>query len=134
MRKKKPAQFAKRKRAFDNVMATYRASQKTIGGLGATVFTFSGHGLTPPAKPSLADFRVDVEKVVEGIIPKSFLTRFRLAYYLFDSESPLDCEVYAEKVFGSIRHGYEQKIGAEFLKRGLTKGYFLYIRGSHEKS
>jgi hypothetical protein len=129
---KKPPQFAARKKAFDRVLEAYRDAKDT-GGIGAAVLS-GGKGVSNPVKPSLTDFRCDVMKVVNKCLLNAVdRLRFRLAYIDFDSESPIDCEVFAERVMGSMRHGLEQGCGAEFIKRGIypmhgKKGYFHTIR------
>jgi len=126
-RKQKP-QFAARKAAFNRTIAAYRAAKDIAGGMGATNISDCGGGSPNPARPILADFRVDVESVIERVIPENLMLRFKLAYFEFDSENEIDREVYADKMLGSIRHGWEQGLGNQFLKHGLDKNYFYTIR------
>lgn len=135
--KKKP-QFAARKKAFDEVMDAYRDAKDSNGGIGAVVVSDGGRGVSNPVRPSLTDFRCDVDRVISKCIPyghKALGLRFWLAYVMFDSESIIENEVYAEKVMGSLRHNLEQGIGAEFIKRGIyplhgKRGYFHVVRQS----
>jgi|SRR5208282_1084899 len=134
--KSKKPQFAKRKRAFDSVMECYRSAKDTNGGIGAMVIGAGGKGVMNPVRPTLTDLRCDVDTVVNKCIPREQVEtrlRFRAAYILFDSVSSIDCEVFAEKIMGSMRHNLEQGMGAQFIARGIyplygKKGYFTTIR------
>ena len=132
--KKKPPQFAKRKKAFDEVMAAYRDAKDVTGGMGAVAITDAGGGTPNPAKPSLTDFRCDVERVIYKCVKAGgLMARFAAVYIMFDSENPIDTERLADQVIGSGRHNLEQGLGAEFLKRGIyplngKRGYFHSIR------
>jgi hypothetical protein len=134
--KSKKPQFAARKKAFDAVLEAYRSAKDVTGGIGAAAIGEGGKGVSNPVKPSLTDFRCDVDRVINKCVPESdkvMRLRFRLAYIEFDSENPIDMEVMAEKVIGSGRHNLEQGMGAEFIKRGLyplhgKRGYFHTIR------
>jgi hypothetical protein len=130
--KSKP-QFAARKKAFDEVMATYRSAKDVTGGLGAITISDASRGSSNPVRPTLTDFRCDVDRILTRCIAGIILLRFRLSYIEFDSESSIDMEMYAERVMGSMRHNLEQGIGNEFIKRGLYplhggKGYFHSVR------
>ena len=130
-RKLKP-QFAARKKAFDSVMTAYRQAKDT--GLGTASIDGGGKGVSNPVRPSLTDFRCDVEKVINKCVTaQDMVVRFRACYINYDSESSIDNERYADKVIGSMRHGLEQGIGALFIKNGLFPlhgkgGYFHTIR------
>lgn len=132
-RKQKP-QFANRKRAFDGVLAMYRQAQDVTGGMGAVNISEGGRGVSNPVRPSLTDFRCDVEKVINKCVKaQDAVVRFRAAYINYDSEDPIDIERYADKVIGEGRHGLEQGIGALFIKHGIYPlhgkgGYFTTIR------
>lgn len=129
--KLKPA-YGPRKKAFDNVMAFYRQAQSN--GVGASVIDGSGKGTSNPVKPSLTDFRCDVEKIINHCVrAQDLVVRFRACYINYDSENPIDIERYADKVIGALRHGLEQGIGALFIRKGLhplygNGGYFRSIR------
>ena len=128
--KKQKPQFAKRKKAFDAVLEAYRSAGDT-GGIGAMVIGAGGKGVMNPIRPTLADFRADVDRVINKCISREqfeLRLRFKAAYILFDSVSSIDCEVFAEKIMGSMRHGLEQGIGALFISRGI---YPMYGRGGY---
>ena|ERR1035441_267145 len=132
--KKKPPQFSKRKRAFDAVLAAYRDAKDTNGGVGSIVLSAGGKGVTNPVRPSLTDFRCDCDKVFNHCLrTKIDRLRFTLAYLKFDSESSIEREMFADKVYGAGRHGLEQGIGARLLAKGVYPlygkgGYFTSIR------
>ena len=130
---KKPM-FAARKKAFDSVLKAYRSAEDNSGGIGAMLISAGGKGVMNPARPTLSDFRSDVDKVIDKCIPRKqemLRLRFKLAYIQFDSESSIDCEVFAEQVMGSMRHNLEQGMGALFISRGV---FPLYGRGGYFRS
>lgn len=127
--KKKNPPYAKRKRAFDDVMQAYRDSQ--IAPVSAIQYGDGSGGTRYEAKPTLTDFKCDVERVIKKCVTD--LSLFSIAYVYFDAEDPIEREVYADKVIGAGRHNLEQGMGAEFIRRKLhpTKGkggYFHVIR------
>jgi hypothetical protein len=132
-KKKRPA-YAARKKAFDDVMSAYRDAKDVTGGVGSTAISDCSGGTPNPAKPSLADFRCDVERVIHKCVSAGgLMARFTSTYIMFDSDNPIDIERFADKVIGSGRHNLEQGIGAEFIKRGIyplhgKRGYFHAIR------
>jgi len=84
-RKQKP-QFAARKKAFDSVMTAYRQAKDT--GLGTASIDGGGKGVSNPVRPSLTDFRCDVEKVINKCVTaQDMVVRFRASYINYDSES-----------------------------------------------
>src|ERR1035438_1042863 len=119
MKKKSKPQFAARKRAFDSVMDAYRQARDQNGGMGSITISDSGKGVSNPVRPSLTDFRCDVEKVLARCL-KSYLAKrdFLTAYVYYDSEDTIDLEMHAQQVIGEGRHGLEQGIGALFIKYG----------------
>ena len=131
MKKKPKPLFAARKKAFDRVMEAYRSAKDTNGGIGAMVIGAGGKGVMNPVRPTLTDFRADVDRVINKCISREqfeLRLRFKAAYILFDSVSSIDCEVFAEKIMGSMRHNLEQGIGALFKDRGI---YPMYGRGGY---
>lgn len=131
--KKKNLPYAKRKAAFDDVMQAYRDSQ--VAPLSAIQYGDSSGGTRYAAKPTLTDFKCDVERCIAKCAEN--LRLFSIAYVWFDSEDPIEREVYADHVVGEGRHSLEQGLGALFIKRGIypTKGkggYFHTIRRQHE--
>lgn len=136
-KKRKPPKFAANKAAFDGVMRSYR-DLSSCGGknLGAMEYSDAGAGPSQPdrAKPTPQDFSIDVDRVIKKCLKDEVKrTRFTMTYICFDSDDPIDIEIYADKVMGPTRHGLEQGMGAEFIKRGLWPtqgrgGYFFTIR------
>lgn len=135
LKTKKP-QFAKRKAAFDDVMQAYRDSQ--IAPLSAIQYGDSSSGTRYEAKPTLTDFKCDVERVIAKCV-KTEKINFLKAYVWFDSEDAIEREIHADQIIGEGRHNLEQGMGAEFIRRHIhpTKGkggYFNVIRkGRHAK-
>jgi hypothetical protein len=132
-RKSKP-QHAARKKAFDDVLATYRQAQDMTGGIGAIVIGDGGKGVSNPVRPSLTDFRCDVERVFGKCLKGSLAWKnFFLAYVLYDSDDVIDMGMHAQKILGDGMHGLEQGMGALFIKHGIYPlhgkgGYFHCIR------
>jgi hypothetical protein len=129
--KKKP-QFAARKKAFDDVMEMYRSSRDTTG-IGAVDVSGGGKATAYHVKPTLTDFRCDVDKVIMKCTVGVLRLRFVLTYIQYDSESSIDMEKHADIMLGSGRHNLEQGMGAEFIKRGIYplrggRGYFHCVR------
>ena len=128
-RKSKSVPHAARKKAFDLVMKAYRGAKDVTGGVGSLTISDIGKGAPNPVKPSLTDFRCDVEKVISKCVPdEDRLRQFCEAYITYDSEDSIEMEVHADKIMGSGRHGLEEGIGSLFIKRGINKGYFHCIR------
>lgn len=132
MKKKKSPPYAKRKLAFDETLAAYRNAKDFTGGLGAISISDAGKPAKNLAKPSLTDFRCDVERVFNKIL-KQNRSLFFTAYVYFDSEDSIEMEIHAQNLLGDLRHGLEQGMGAEFIKRGISpqygkRGYFNSIR------
>src|SRR5271157_1847895 len=136
--KKKKQNFSKNKRAFDSVLRRFRRL-KTVGGLSATNISGGSPTSPNPTKPSPLDFRSDVDLVVTKILAHSVISRikFGYAYLWFDSENVIEQEKFAERLLGSARHSVEQRMGAEFVRRGLfpvqNKGYFYSLRRSRNE-
>jgi hypothetical protein len=130
---KKPL-FAARKRAFDRVLEAYRSAKDTNGSIGVILISRGGKGVTNRVRPTLTDFRCDCERVFNHCLRSTAdKIRFRLAYLEFDSENPIEREIFADKVFGTGRHSLEQGIGALILKIGVyplygKNGYFHTVR------
>jgi len=127
--KKKTPPYAKRKAAFDDVMQAYRDCQ--VAPLSAIQYGEASGATRYEAKPTLTDFKCDVERVIDKCVTDKI--SFLKAYVWFDSEDAIEREVHADRVIGAGRHTLEQGIGALFIKRHLypTKGkggYFTTIR------
>jgi hypothetical protein len=140
MQKKKVKDYAKPKAAFDEVMAAYRAFSEVTIGTGMPLVieeknmvnkrALSNPSPTSPnpAKPSSIEFRCEVDLAVKSKLKGATLARFRAAYVLYDSDDSIEREMYAHKILGNRRHSIEQRIGAEFMRRKLDKGYFHVVR------
>lgn len=131
-KKVKPPKFAVNKRAFDETLRAFRDSHGNA--LGAMQYNDSSGVPRYEAKPTPTDFKCDVEKVISKCAKKwPGLKNFYLAYVVFDSDDTIEIEVHANRVIGEGRHGLEQGMGAEFIRRKLfpaqgKKGYFNAIR------
>ena len=134
--KKKPKNYAGNKRAFDSVFAHYRALA-TSQSISAVNMAAASGGSRNPAKPTPLDFRCDVDKAIDIVVPKNRRVRFRLTYIVPWAETDLEQEIFADKMLGGIRHSFEQRLGELFTKRGLypvqKKGYFYSVRGKKSK-
>jgi len=129
MKKNKSPQFAKRKKAFDSVMEAYRSAKDTNGGLGAMVIDAGGRETMNPVRPTLTDFRADVDRVVNKCCPSRISRlRFRLAYIDYDSPDEIEMGKYADKIISTGKNNLEQGVGAEFIKRGI---YPMYGKGGY---
>lgn len=136
-KKRKQPKFRDNKAAFDGVMKCYR-DLSSCGGKNLSAMEYSGAGSGPSqpnqAKPTPQDYAIDVDRVIKKCLKD--LTRralFIKAYVDYDSEDSIDIEIHADKVMGPTRHGLEQGMGAEFLKRKLWPtqgrgGYFHTVR------
>jgi hypothetical protein len=130
--RKKAIPYAKRKAAFDDVMAAYRDSQ--FAPMSAIQYGDNAGGTRYAARPTLTDFKCDVERVIKKCVTDELF--FRTAYVLFTPEDVIEREVYADKIIGAGRHNLEQGMGAEFIRRHIypTKGkggYFNTVRRPH---
>lgn len=76
--------------------------------------------LQNPVKPSSLEFWTDVVKAFRAAKPQAVpLYKFLAAYMLFDSESELERNTFASKMIGVRVHSCEQRVGAEFIRRGI---------------
>jgi hypothetical protein len=111
-------------------MQAYRDS--LVVPLSAIQYSDGAGGTRYAAKPTLTDFKCDVDRVIKKCV-KTGRLNFKTAYVWFDSEDAIEREVYADKMIGAGRHNLEQGMGAEFIRRKIhpTKGkggYFNVIR------
>lgn len=77
-----------------------------------------------PIKPLAVDFWNDVLVAARAGLPKSVpLFKFFLAYYLHDAEDDrlgeIERNVWASRIIGARVHSLEQRIGREFINRGI---------------
>jgi len=104
-KKKKVPNFAKQKRAFDQVLEAYRNS-RAHNGLGSVNLTVSkGTTCLDPAKPNMPEFRADVECVVEALVAVKYHLWFWAAYSWFDSTDAIERELFAQRLFSSYPVG-----------------------------
>lgn len=128
--KKAKRNYAKAKKAFDAVMAAYR--NFSVVSIKAVNLGANSQGVANPAKPTPIEFRCDVDKAVKLRLKGATVAQFRETYAEYDSEDSIEMEMHAQRVLGDRRHSIEQRLGAEFLRRGIYpiggKGYFHVIR------
>ncbi len=131
--KKRPP-YDKRKKAFDLVMEAYRSARDVKVGVSAVNIGSGGKGTANPVRPTLVDFRCDVERVFRKILKsESAWDAFRQAYLDFDSEDYIERGMHAQKIYGEAMQNLEEGMGAEFIKRGIypmhgKDSYFRTIR------
>lgn len=112
-------------------MAHFRKVLETT--IGAAKLPGSGRSSPNPMKPSVVDFRADVVKALAARIPKDVsVNKFFDAYVYYDSEDAIEREQHAQKILGDRRHSVEQRVGAEFVLRGIhpCTAYFTSVRGT----
>lgn len=135
-KKARKKDYAKAKKAFDAVIGHYR-SLGAIGSIGALNMEKSGGGTPNPARPTPLDFRCDVEKVIKKVVPQQHYARFLKAYIFVECITDLEQEKWADKVLGGLRHSFEQRAGAEFVRKKLFpvmgRGYFWCLRRARGK-
>ena len=120
---KKTTAFTKNKKAFDEVLRRFRdISSPKLGPLGAMNFERSGSSPSArnPVAPNTVEFHSDVMLAIKASMPKGVrLAKIIQAYILWDSEDALEQNIFAQKVLGGRVHSVEQRIGAEFVRRGI---------------
>jgi hypothetical protein len=88
-----------------------------------------GGGSRNPARPSVLDYIIDLDRVFASVIDPKQLLRFKLVYsrLLFDDD--LSLEIYAQKIFNGAQHGILQRVGRAIIERGLrSTDYFKCVR------
>ena len=131
-RQDKPkANHSGNKRAFDAVLNHVRKiGRPWLSPSHAVNPELAGSGGSRnPAKPNLVEFWADVFLAVKASCPRDVsLVKFHLAYTLYDSEDVIENELHAHRTIGDRRHSVEQRVGAEFIRRGIYptqgRGYF----------
>lgn len=126
-RKKKiaePGIVGARKFAFHSVFKIYRNSLENICGVRAVNISDSSKGKKKLV--TLADLKIDVDKVIERCFQEPLRTRVYLAYTSFDGNE-IDCERFAQMVLGDQRHGIELGLVALFIKKGIDRNYFKSV-------
>jgi hypothetical protein len=134
-RKKKVKNYSRSKRAFDSVFSHYR-SLSTTTSIPAVNAAAGSKPSRNPAKPTPLDFKVDVDRVVNIVVSEKNRRRFYVAYGGRWTDDQLEVERLADKLLGGVRHSYEQRLGDQFIKRGLFPvqghGYFWSVRGQRD--
>jgi hypothetical protein len=129
--KKKVPNFAKQKRAFDQVMEAYRDSRANVTLLGCVnISGGGGGGSIDKAKPIPSEFRCDVERIVEALVALKYHPWFWAAYTTYDSPDDIEREKFAQRVLGDRRHSWEQRLGGKFIELGLhpPAKYMQHVR------
>lgn len=73
-----------------------------------------------PVKPLPLDFWADVLLAMRAAMPRGVTwVKFFLAYLVYDSDSETERNVHAHRVLGGRCHSVEQRMGAEFVRRGI---------------
>lgn len=120
---KKTTAYKKNKKAFDVIVLHLRRMDcPQLGSLGAMNFDEACRSSTTrnPIAPNAVEFRCDVLLAIKAAMPKGIrLMNFILAYLLYDSDDEIERGVYAQKILGGRVHSVEQRIGAEFVRRGI---------------
>lgn len=140
--KQKPKEFRKNKAAFDGVLKHVRLLGRPWLSPSHAVNPESAGsgGSRNPAKPNPVEFWSDVLLAVKATCPKDItLVRFFLAYVLGDADIDDDIErgKHTYKLLGERMHSVEQRVGAEFIRRGIHpvqgKGYFFSPRKERQR-
>ena len=135
--KAKSVNHAANKKAFDGVMGHIRLlGRPWLSPCHAVNPEQVGSGGSRnPAKPTPVEFWADVFLAIRATCPKDVsYVRFFLAYVLGDADQDDEIarELHAQKTLGDRRHSVEQRVGAEFLRRGIHptqgRGYFFAPR------
>jgi hypothetical protein len=137
--KKKITEYSKNKKAFDSVISRLHSlGSPKLGSVGAINFDQIG-GAAPhnPAAPTTVDFRCDVLMAIRDALPKGVrLAKFIQAYLLWDSGDALEQNIFSQKILGGRVHSVEQRIGAEFVRRGIwpDQAYMYPPRLKHPRT
>lgn len=127
---KKTTAYRENKKAFDvTILHLRRMDTPHLGQLGAMDFRKVGSASARnPIAPSPVEFRCDVILAIRAAMPKGVsLKNFILAYLLYDSDDEIERNVYAQKILGGRVHSVEQRIGAEFIRRGIyPEAQYMY--------
>lgn len=116
--------YALHKRAFDDVILYFRRMDrpmlKAMGAVDLERASQSGAKYKPQRKAMSLDFWTDVTVVMTTMLPRGVtLKNFMLAYVVFDSDDEIERNTHAHKILGGRCHSVEQRLGAEFVKRGI---------------
>jgi hypothetical protein len=127
-KKKDKINYGKNSKAFREVLATYRQSL-AAGLIQAKEFSGGGKGAArDQSKPSLSDFRCDIDITIRKHLKGVTLAQFHEAYVDFDSDDEIDSNQHALKILGGKHWSVTQRVGNAFVKAGLFRRYFHTVR------
>lgn len=118
------APYRRNKKAFDSVIIYYkrmdRPMLKPLGAINPEAGKSKGSSYRNPVKPSLLELWCDVQIAIRAVLPKGVTyEKFETVYFQFDSEDETERNTHAYKMFGGRCHSIEQRVGAEFVRRGI---------------
>lgn len=120
--------YRRNKQAFDAIVKhIVRMGRPLNGPPGAVRLGGTSESVRNPIEPTPVEFRCDVFLAVKAAMPRGIrLANFFLAYIVYDSDDDIERGVHAQKVLGGRMHSVEQRVGAEFVRRGIwpQKEYF----------
>lgn len=125
--------YAQNKKAFDDVLIYFRRMDRPLlaaaGAVNPEKAAKDGSGV-PRLRNLPLDFWCDVTRVFTDTLPRGVsLTNFFLAYFVYDSEDEIERNKHAIRVLGGRAHSVEQRLGAEFVRRGIWPvGQYLKVR------
>jgi hypothetical protein len=127
--------YRRNKLSFDSVLSHMRKIGRPwmSPSRALDMANIGSGGSRNPAKPNTVEFWADAFLAIRAACPRDInLVTFHLAYTLFDSEDVVEQEQHAEKLLGGRRHSVEQRVGEEFIRRGVYpvqgRGYFYSLR------
>ena len=118
--KKKPRNYSRNKRAFDRVLARYRASLTTSVS-AVNIATAGGKPKYKPIHVTPLDFKCDVDRAIKVIVPATKRNYFYAVYCLNWTDDEIEQGMLADRVLGGIHHSWEQRLGELFARLGLYK-------------
>ena len=93
---------------------------KPLGAVNPEASRSKGSNYRNPLKPMALEFYCDAVLAIRAVLPKAVSwAKFELTYLWFDSESETERNTHAYKALGGKCHSVEQRVGAEFLRRGI---------------
>lgn len=127
---KKKVEYGKNKKAFDQVLEVY-VSLQGAGAVQAIDHGSGGKAAKHSLRPSRQDFKADVDIAIRKALAKVKLTfsAFERVYVNCPIQDEIEREVFYEKALGGRRHSFEQRAGAEFIRRDIypTAEYFTVV-------
>jgi len=116
--------YALNKRAFDQVILYFRRMDrpllKAVGAVDPGRAEQKGPRYKPMRKAISLDLWCDIMSAIRASMPRGIpLSKFMLAYIVFDSDDELERNTHAHKILGGRCHSVEQRLGSEFVQRGI---------------